>query len=369
METTMQTIKVQTKSRPSTVYCGEGAIARAQEFLRGEDAFIVTDSNVNRLYGQAIRAWFPQAEVCVVPAGERHKNRTTLYKILDSMLKAQLHRTSVVAALGGGVIGDMAGFAASQYMRGTRLVQIPTTLLAQVDSSVGGKTAIDFRGVKNVLGAFYQPDRVCCDPLFLETLPKREIRCGAGEIVKTGVLDKGIWEKIKGSASGWASDGFLRSIVGDCVRFKARVVERDETESNGIRKCLNLGHTTGHALELLYGRRSHGEYVMIGIWFESILAEREGVCERAWAEEIRATIRQVLKRILPDSRERSHTGKRCHVCFHEKAGSRSMTGMLRLRADEGRNPSEFSDRPCTRNCAKKDSCLYQEKCRGKRRIF
>ena len=228
----MQTIQLNTKSRPSTVFCGEGALNAAAEFLRGKDVFVVTDSNVYRLYKELIAEKFAGG-LCVGPAGERHKNRNTLFKILDSMLDARLHRSSVVVALGGGVVGDMAGFAAALYMRGTRLIQIPTTLLAQVDSSVGGKTAIDYRGVKNVLGAFYQPERVYCDPLFFNTLPPREIRCGLGEIIKTGVLDAEIGYKIRQNADKLRDLGFLHELAADCVRFKARVVEQDETERGG----------------------------------------------------------------------------------------------------------------------------------------
>lgn len=293
----MQIIEVHTKSRPSTVYCGEGAYARAEEFLRDKDTFIVTDTNVYRLYGEKLRADFPSARICVVKAGERHKNKATLFQILDEMLKAQLHRNSVVAAVGGGVVGDMAGFAASVYMRGTRLVQIPTTLLSQVDSSVGGKTAIDHGGVKNVLGAFYQPEYVFCDPVFLQTLPPREIKCGWGEIIKTGVLDAKIGDRILENASRLYDLQFMKEIVADCIRFKANVVEQDETEKSGVRKCLNLGHTTGHALELKYGRRSHGEYVLIGMWLESVIAEREGVCTAEYAARVRELIALAQKRI------------------------------------------------------------------------
>ena len=292
----MQTIQLNTKSRPSTVICGSGALEEAAKYLQEKDVFVVTDGNVYRLYRELIAEKF-KGGICVVPAGERHKTRTSLFKILDSMLDARLHRSSAVVALGGGVVGDMAGFAAALYMRGTRLVQIPTTLLAQVDSSVGGKTAIDYRGVKNVLGAFYQPERVFCDPLFFKTLPPREIRCGLGEIIKTGVLDAQIGDALLSHADKLRDLGFLQELAADCVRFKARVVEADETESTGVRKCLNMGHTTGHALELKYGRRSHGEYVLIGMWLESFIAEGEGICSPAYAQEVRRLISLAEPRI------------------------------------------------------------------------
>lgn len=293
----METIQLHTKSRPSTVLCGAGALSEAKSFLQSKECFVVTDSNVLRLYADTISQTFPGAPVYAVPAGERHKNRRSLFVILDAMLDARLHRSSVVVALGGGVVGDMAGLAAALYMRGTRLVQVPTTLLAQVDSSVGGKTAVDYRGVKNVIGAFYQPERVFCDPLFFRTLPPREIRCGLGEIVKTGVLDPAVGDMIVENKGRLRDLGFLQQLAAACVRFKARVVEEDETERSGLRKCLNLGHTTGHALELMYGRRSHGEYVLIGMWLESHIAEREGVCTPAYAREVRSMIALAQPRI------------------------------------------------------------------------
>ena len=293
----MEKIELHTKSRPSTVFCGGGALDLAAEYLAGKDAVLVTDSNVCRLYAPLLKEKFPAAHIFAFPAGERHKTRSTLFSVLDAMFERGLHRTSFVAAVGGGVVGDLAGLAAALYMRGTRLVQIPTTLLAQVDSSVGGKTAIDYRGVKNAVGAFYQPERVFCDPLFLQTLPAREIRCGLGEIVKTGVLSAPIGEKIRRNADKLHDLGFLQTLAADCIRFKAGVVEQDETEKSGLRKCLNLGHTTGHALELLCGRRSHGEYVLIGMWLETFIAEGEGVCSHEYAEEVRALVRLAEKRI------------------------------------------------------------------------
>ena len=293
----MEKIQLHTKSRPSTVYCGEGALEKAAEYLDGKEVFIVTDTNVERLYAPLLREKFPAARLFAIPAGERHKTASTLFSVLDAMLEAGLHRSSFVAAVGGGVVGDLAGLAAALYMRGTRLVQIPTTLLAQVDSSVGGKTAVDRRGVKNAVGTFYQPERVFCDPLFLQTLPAREIKCGVGEIVKTGVLSEKVGDKIRGGADKLFDLGFLQGLAADCIRFKAGVVEQDETEKSGLRKCLNLGHTTGHALELLCGRRSHGEYVLIGMWLETFIAEGEGFCTHEYAEEVRALVRLAEKRI------------------------------------------------------------------------
>lgn len=293
----MQTIEVHTKSRPSTVYCGAGVAEKLKTIIEGKDVFVVTDSNVFGLYKDFIQNTFGSAPVCVLPAGERHKNRNSLFMILDKMLQARLRRNSTLVAFGGGVVGDMGGLAASLYMRGIHAVQVPTTLLAQVDSSVGGKTAIDHRGVKNVIGTFYQPEYVVCDPMFLKTLPPREIRCGLGEIIKTGALDAEILDKLERNAERLFDLAFLEEITADCVRFKAGVVEKDECERSGLRKCLNMGHTTGHALELFYKRRSHGEYVLIGMLLESYIAEKFDICAHDYAEELRALIGKVLKRV------------------------------------------------------------------------
>ncbi len=309
----MQIIEVKTKSRPSTVYCGAGAAEKIGEVTRGKQLFVLTDTNVYRLYKEFIEEKFPAAALCVVPAGEKHKNRHTLFFILDKMLDARLRRNAMLVALGGGVVGDMGGLAASLYMRGISAVQVPTTLLAQVDSSVGGKTAIDHRGVKNVIGAFYQPQTVICDPLFLRTLPKRELRCGIGEIIKTGALDKGVYEKLKAGENRLFDLSFLEEITADCVRFKAGVVEKDECEKSGLRKSLNMGHTTGHALELFYGRRSHGAYVLIGMYFESLIAEREGILAHAYAEELRALIGKAVT--LPHF---ENIGEAARVALYDK---------------------------------------------------
>ncbi len=293
----MQEIRIETFSRPSLVYCGDDALKKAAEYLKDQEVFIVTDTNMFALYGNLLREKFPSAKLFAFSAGEKSKNERTLFRMLDAMLAANLHRSSFVAAVGGGVTGDMAGLAAALYMRGTRLVQIPTTLLAQVDSSVGGKTAIDRGNVKNAIGTFYQPECVFCDPLFLQTLPPREILCGLGEIVKTAILDGDLADMLRQNARRLRDADFLRDITADCVRFKAKIVAADETEKSGIRKCLNLGHTTGHALELRYGRRSHGEYVLIGMWLESFIAEGENACSHMYAESVRDLISLVYPKI------------------------------------------------------------------------
>jgi 3-dehydroquinate synthase len=252
----------------------------------------VTDSNVRELYAPLFERYFADAEIFVLPAGEANKTFQALYEILEKMSSAGLHRTSRLFAVGGGVVGDIGGLAAALYMRGISCVQIPTTLLAQVDSSVGGKTAVDLGGVKNVVGAFYQPCEVLVDPTFLQTLPQRELKCGLGEIVKYAALDEKLFQAFENADSELSSLDFLSALVGDCIRLKAAVVEADEKES-GERRCLNLGHTTGHAIELWSGL-SHGESVLYGTLFETRMAIELGVCEREYGEKLLAIVERAL---------------------------------------------------------------------------
>jgi len=182
--------------------------------------------------------------------------------------------------------------AAALYMRGISCVQIPTTLLAQVDSSVGGKTAVDLGGVKNVVGAFYQPQEVLVDPRFLKTLPQREIKCGLGEIVKYAALSDRIFDLLQGNEKRYAELDFLTALITACIEHKARVVERDEKET-GERRSLNVGHTTGHAIELSSGL-SHGESVLYGMALETQMAMEYGVCEKAYGEELMKIVRSAL---------------------------------------------------------------------------
>ena len=290
----MKTLTINTPSCQSTIYCGNGAFAERTAQLKGKNLFIVTDSNVYRLYKSHITGGFGDCPAYILPAGERSKNYNQLLKILSAMLKAGITRSSTVVALGGGVVGDIAGLAASLYMRGVNLVQIPTTLLAQVDSSVGGKTAVDFQGVKNIIGAFYQPSEVIVDPLFLRTLPRREIRCGLGEIIKYGALDKDIFKKLSENSENLFSLQFQEDITYDCIRHKAAVVCADERDTGGLRKTLNLGHTTGHAFELYYKRKSHGEFVLIGMYYEILIAQKMGVCGGEYAEKLKRLIKKVV---------------------------------------------------------------------------
>ncbi len=288
----MEKITVKTPSTSGEIYVGEGVLeSRLPHLTKGVKTFVLTDRNVYRLYKDLIVRSFSGGDIFLVDAGEESKNFQTLQEVLEGMEWAGMRRTSRLFAFGGGVIGDMGGLAAALYMRGVSYVQIPTTLLAQVDSSVGGKTAVDLNGVKNLVGAFYQPCEVLVEPAFLDTLPEREIKCGLGEIVKYAALNEGIFDRLS-AQDDWQDKAFLTGLIADCIRHKAGVVERDEKES-GERKSLNVGHTTGHAIELAMGL-SHGESVLYGMLLETKIAIAKGICEKEYGEKLLALIAKGL---------------------------------------------------------------------------
>ncbi|HEX2601971.1 MAG TPA: 3-dehydroquinate synthase [Gemmatimonadaceae bacterium] len=260
---------------------------------------IITDSNVRPLYADKVAAQLEKSgsDILIVPAGESSKTRDTWARLTDQMLARGFGRDSAVIALGGGMIGDLAGFVAATYMRGIPVVQIPTTLVAMVDASIGGKTAVDTYAGKNLVGIFHAPATVVIDPQTLATLPLREIRAGIAEIVKHGVIaDEPYLRQVASalpevlSTGGQTSDTMLALIVPS-VEIKAGIVSRDEREE-GLRKILNFGHTIGHAVELVSGYSLlHGESVAIGMALEGRLAERIGVAQAGTA----ATITKVLQ--------------------------------------------------------------------------
>ncbi len=258
----------------------------------GARAALVSDAAVLRLYGKTVTRSLERAGVTValveVPEGETAKTLAVAERCWDALLAAGLDRTSTVLALGGGAVGDVAGFAAATYMRGVNFVQLPTTVLAQVDASIGGKTAIDHPKAKNLIGAFHQPRLVLCDPATTLTLSQREFSSGLAEIVKHGVvLDAGYFAEVEGEAAALRARELpaLERIIGGSCRLKASIVERDEREAE-LRHVLNYGHTIGHALEAVtgYARFVHGEAVSLGLVAEARLARRLGVCREAAVE-------------------------------------------------------------------------------------
>jgi 3-dehydroquinate synthase len=283
----MLEIPVDLGSRAYTVSIGHGLLASLAELLaplEGRRTIVVSNSRVWSLHGarleRPLKKLGPLTRV-LIPDGEAHKDRASLEAVHDAMWKAHLGRDGLVVAFGGGVVGDVAGFAAATYMRGVDWVQVPTTLLAMVDSSVGGKVGINHPGAKNLLGAFHQPKAVVIDPSLLETLPRREIQSGAYEVLKCGVLsDRALFRAMRTAPAwlqGWGRVDVENAIASAC-RIKAEVVEKDERE-HGRRRVLNLGHTIGHALETVtrYRRFTHGEAVGWGLIGAAWIARRRGL--------------------------------------------------------------------------------------------
>lgn len=264
------------------VLAGLGAHVRSACGIEGEGrSLIITDSNVAPLYRDAARDSLKEAGLrvrdIVVPAGEDSKSISVLGEIWEAMAQLGFGRDCVVVALGGGVVGDLAGFVAATYMRGVTVVQVPTTLLAMVDSSVGGKTAINLEAGKNLVGAFKQPMYVGADTGTLATLPDREWRCGCAEVAKSSVIDSDdffFWLTDHAEAIAAREPEAVSEAIARCVVFKADVVAEDKTESKGVRECLNYGHTLGHAVEKLagYGTFTHGEGVAEGMRFAARMA-------------------------------------------------------------------------------------------------
>lgn len=238
----------------------------------GERCAVVSDTHVAPRFGKtvlhALRAAGFEPALVVVPAGEKAKTLATVQACYHQLAAHRLERNSFVVALGGGVVGDLAGFVAATYLRGIAYVQAPTTLLAQVDSSVGGKVGVNLRAGKNLVGAFHQPRLVCCDLNTLDTLPEREFRAGLAEVIKYGIIyDAELFARVERSLPKvlQREPGTLAAIIARCCEIKAAVVGQDETEG-GRRAILNFGHTIGHALEAIsrYGHYRHGEAIAIG---------------------------------------------------------------------------------------------------------
>lgn len=289
----MKTIELKTPSMTGKIYIGRGVIETQLPLLTaGVQCFVVTDSNVHSLYADWFQRYFSGAEIFVLSAGEESKNFQSLQSILEKMVGAGMRRNARLFAVGGGVSGDIGGLAAALYMRGISYVQIPTTLLAQVDSGVGGKTAVDLGGVKNIVGAFYQPSKVLVDTAFLDTLPDREIKCGLGEIVKYAALNGEIFDLLENNMTRLTDVAFLETLVAPCVEHKAQVVALDEKDF-GERRSLNLGHTTGHAIELSTGL-SHGESVLYGMLLETKVAIQAGVCDKEYGQKLLALIERAI---------------------------------------------------------------------------
>ena len=267
-----------------------GIVARVAEFLpaKAGKTFIVTTQDVWNLHGAKLT--FPH-ELIIFPGGEPNKRLHVVERMADQMLAKGADRSSVVVAFGGGIVGDTGGFLAAAFMRGIPVIQVPTTLLAQVDAAIGGKTGVNLAGGKNLMGAFHQPLAVLIDPAMLESLPEREYRSGLFEVVKYGIISSPALFRLLADRSADVlrmDPEAVDFIVSESVRIKAEVVSADEKEG-GIRRILNYGHTLGHALEAetAYERLLHGEAVAYGMNAAAHLAERLGVLDSVIAAELR----------------------------------------------------------------------------------
>lgn len=264
-----------------------------KDIYKGKKVFIITDENVNGLYGQRVQKSLQESgfdtKTLVLEPGEETKNFNTLPIIYDALLDFKLTRKDLIITLGGGVIGDLGGFAAASFLRGVPFVQVPTSLLAQVDSSVGGKVAVDLKRGKNLVGNFYQPKAVIIDPEVLNTLTDKFFKDGMGEVIKYGCIrDKDLFLKLKDLKSREEVMEHIEDIVYTCCNIKRQVVENDEKDL-GERMILNFGHTLGHAIETYYNftEYSHGEAISIGMYNITLKSEALGITKKGTSEQIK----------------------------------------------------------------------------------
>lgn len=285
----MQTLNVDLGDRSYPIFVGSGLIDNTQlllPYVAGQQVMIVTNDTIAPIYLEKAKSLFPgkQVDAVVLPDGEAYKDLTHLNLIYDALLEKQHNRTTTLVAFGGGVIGDMTGYAAASYQRGVDFIQIPTTLLSQVDSSVGGKTGVNHRLGKNMIGAFHQPKCVLIDINSLSTLPDRELSAGIAEVIKYGLITDSVFlewlEQNMDSLLARDQEALVHAVITSCSA-KADVVAQDEREG-GIRAILNLGHTYGHAIETHegYGNWLHGEAVAAGMVMAADLS-----CRLGWISE------------------------------------------------------------------------------------
>jgi 3-dehydroquinate synthase len=304
----VQTLQVDVGHSRYPIAIGEGLLANREVLdahIRARDVLIVTNTTVARLYLGKLTAGLAGRRVaeCLLPDGEQHKTLQTAGWVFDALIAKKMNRDAAVLALGGGVVGDIAGFAAACYQRGIGYVQLPTTLLAQVDSSVGGKTGVNHSGGKNLIGAFYQPLGVITDIDTLATLPDRELRAGLAEVIKYGcVWDPLLFDWLDHNAAKLLARDVdaLTYAIGRSCEIKATVVARDEREQN-LRAILNFGHTFGHAIEAAtaYETYLHGEAVGLGMLIAANLSHRLGLIDGAIKDRVREALRKTGLPIEP----------------------------------------------------------------------
>jgi len=291
----VSTIWVELGKRSYPIYIGKGLLRKLGSYLKerrlGKNCIILTHPDVLNLYGKAVKNSMQGQKVLeiTVSPGEDSKSLQTAEKVYEILMEAKATKDSTLIALGGGVIGDLAGFVAATYIRGINLVHVPTTLLSQVDSSIGGKAALNYKKIKNLIGVFHQPKLVLIDIDTLATLPRKELLSGMAEVVKYGaVLDKSFFLWIE---ENWTNvlnleESHLLNAIRRCCQIKARIVETDERDEKGIRALLNFGHTIGHALEIVSNGITHGQAVSIGMTCEAEISRSLGFIEASDLERL-----------------------------------------------------------------------------------
>ena len=352
-----QVVDVDLGDRSYPIYIGSGMLQEGdliRKHISSKKALIVTNTKVGPLYSAQVRRALERdgkVEVfeVVLPDGEEFKTMDVLMKIIDAAMEAKLDRKSTMIALGGGVVGDMTGFAAAIYLRGIRFVQIPTTLMAMVDSAVGGKTAVNHPLGKNMIGAFYQPEAVLCDTDSLKTLPDRELCSGIAEVVKYGLIRDSAFfdwqEKNMAKIVGRDDAALVETIKRSCEN-KAAVVAADEKEgSGGVRMTLNLGHTFGHAIEtgLGYGAWLHGEAVGCGMVMAAQLSFELGLVEAAFVDRLRSLIvRAGLPVTGPVLDPQDNAGRYLELMQHDK---KAEAGEIRFVVISGQSKASMQAAP------------------------
>jgi len=323
----MQTITIHTNTRDSKILIGE-KLANLQKYLPSGKTIIITDDNIIRLYGKAL----PPFPVITTGQGEQHKTMDTLNHIFERLIEQEADRSTFILGIGGGIVCDVAGFAASVYMRGLRFGFVSTTLLSQVDASVGGKNGVNFSRYKNMIGVFSQPEFVLCDTTLLQTLDKKEYRAGFAEIVKAAVIKDDHLFRFLEQHYAEALDnqpGVIESLIFDAVRIKADVVEADEKEK-GERKKLNFGHTFAHSIEHLTGML-HGEAVSVGMDLAATLSVKLGLLPESDHLRIRALLLNFGLPVSTDidpvqmfdamKKDKKREGDSIHLILLEKIGN------------------------------------------------
>jgi len=334
----MQSLQLDLGERSYSIHIGSGLLNQGElitPLLTGKQVMIVSNTTVAPLYLESLQAGLLAANpklqltTCILPDGESYKNLAHLEKIWDQLLEAGFNRKASLIALGGGVIGDMTGFAAACYQRGIAFIQIPTTLLSQVDSSVGGKTGVNHPLGKNMLGAFWQPRLVLADTLSLKTLPPRELAAGMAEVIKYGLLgDLPLLEWLEEHMAGLMSgdEQLLTEAIARSCQCKAKIVAEDEREG-GRRALLNLGHTFGHAIEteMGYGQWLHGEAVAAGMWLAADLSRRLGWLNQAACDRVEKLIKAAKLPVRPPTKMTV-----AQFLKHMAVDKKNIDGQLRL---------------------------------------